>query len=90
MKLSPEEKTALHMESVILDWQEGSIVSIYTGLNCAICQAYWKPLRRCRDCPINQLDGHCATSKFNIISNGNDIPGLLAIMVYLHGFKEAE
>ena len=90
-KLMPEEKTVQQLEDTFVDWINGGESSLYSVANCPLCKAYWdaddRKVNNCLRCPVEQTDDGCGNSVFNDIDMERDIPGVLAIMVYLHGFN---
>ena len=94
--LTPEEKTALYMESVVIGLQNGREVYINRS-DCDLCSAYpeWDEVKkRCINCPLDITEERgCYADCFSDIKrktrdgDRSAIPGVLAIMVYLHGFK---
>lgn len=98
-KLTPEEKTALYMESVVLDLQAGKPTSIKRSMaKCDLCIASRvNGHMDCKNCSLmktQKIRYACEEHRFWTISlevshspqKSNNIPNVLAIMVYLHGF----
>ncbi len=102
-KLTPEEETALKIEQVILSLKSDDPKTFIGSSNdCALCKKY-KPDNEsgypgswCKKCPVYITEGFrgCLMNDFREIDHliFSDSPvealsGLLAIMVYLHGFN---
>jgi hypothetical protein len=88
------------IEQTLRRWEEklDRTLGIKTNgfLVCGFCKEYQFEYTQCGSCPVYKIEkGHC---NFTVVDNSGivglpidsekRIPGILAILVYVHGFKQ--